>query len=206
MPTGSDPARPLAAAAVSVTSTADTEQTLRELVACGDLKHAVAILMREYGDAVFTRAYRVVEDRSSAKDVLQQTFLEAYRDLPTFSGQSSFKSWLLGIATHRALDAVRRKRREAQRSTSEDALMMVPDDSPEQSAWTTRAWRLRALEQCLKALSPEVRATVLMRFQQDMSYVEMAHVSGERSVTLHARVARALPVLRRCLEEKGMAP
>ena len=94
---------------------ATVDQTLQALVASGDLRRALAILMREYGDAVFTRAYRVVEDRHAAKDVMQQTFLEAYRDVASFGGRSLFKTWLLGIATHRALDAVRRQRREATR-------------------------------------------------------------------------------------------
>jgi RNA polymerase sigma-70 factor (ECF subfamily) len=183
------------------------DQTLREFVASGDLRRAIATLMREYGDAVFTRAYRVVEDRHAAKDVLQQTFLEAYRDLASFGGRSSFKTWLLGITTHRALDVVRRQRREAKRTVSDETLLAVADEAvaiPPMSVDTLR--RLRALEDCLQVLAPEVRATVLMRFQQGMSYEQMARVSGDRSGTLHARVTRALLVLRRCMEDKGMAP
>ncbi len=182
------------------------EDTLRRLVGAGDLHRAISILMREYGDAVFTRAYRVVEDRHTAKDILQQTFLDAYRDLSTFDRRSSCKTWLLGIATHRALDAVRRIRREEKRTVPGNECPVIPDPSvADPSTDVDQPRRLRALEQCLLALSPEVRATVLMRYQQAMSYAEIARVSGDRSVTLHARVTRALPVLRRCLERKGMA-
>jgi RNA polymerase sigma-70 factor (ECF subfamily) len=139
--------------------------------------------------------------------VLQQTFLEAYRDLQTFDGRSSFRTWLLGIATHRALDVVRRRRRDEKRTTSDDELRSIADEAAPDALACLDAPRLvHALEDCLRALPAEVRATVLMRFQQAMSYVEMARVSGDRPVTLHARVARALPVLRRCLERKGIAP
>ena len=60
-----------------------------------------------------------------------------------------------------------------------------------------------ALEKCLSVLASEVRMTVLLRFQSGMSYPDMSEVLGVRSETLQARVARALPVLRRCLEGKG---
>jgi len=183
------------------------EETLREAVASGDLQHAVSILMREYGDAVFTRARRLVMDRHLAKDVLQQTFLEAYRDLRSFGGRSSFKSWLLGIATHRALDVVRQRRREETRTVSDQILLATTDESATiEPALMDQPLRLRALEECLRALSSEVRAAVLMRFQEGMSYEEIARVSGDKPGTLHARVTRSLPVLRRCLEEKGMSP
>lgn len=181
------------------------QDTLRRLVASGDHGGAIALLMREHGDAVFTRAYRVLEDRHAAKDVLQQTFLDAYRDLETFAGRSSFKTWLMGIATHRALDAVRRRRREAQRTTSDDVLPEIADEAAsDATAQVDKPRRVLALEECIKALSPEVRATLLMRFQEEMSYEEMAHVSKDRSGTLHARITRALPILRRCLEDKGI--
>lgn len=183
------------------------EDTLRGLVAAGELHRAITIVMREYGDAVFTRAHRIVEDRHAAKDVLQQTFLDAYRDLASFGGRSSLRTWLLGIATHRALDVVRRKRREEQRTVSDEEVPAIADDSAaDPHVRVDRPRQLRALEDCLRALSPEVRATVLMRFQQAMSYADIARVSGDKSVTLHARVTRALPVLRRCLEQKGMTP
>jgi len=64
----------------------------------------------------------------------------------------------------------------------------------------------RALGDCLRGLAPRVRATILLRFQQGLSYPEIARLSDEKAPALQVRVARALPLLRRCLEEKGMAP
>lgn len=181
------------------------ENELRQLVAAGDSHRAISILMRAYGDSVFTRARRIVGDPQVAQDVLQQTFLEAYRDLSTFGKRSSLRTWLLGIATHRALDAARRAHRTDRRIVSDDILAATPDESTAEPAASVDAQRrVRALEDCLQALSVDVRATVLTRFQQELSYEDMSRASGEKMVTLHARVARALPVLRRCLERKGV--
>jgi RNA polymerase sigma-70 factor (ECF subfamily) len=187
----------------------EIEDAVRGLVAGGDHHGAVAILMSAYGDAVFTHARRLVSDRHIASDVRQQTFLEAFRDLGSFSGRSSFRTWLLGIATHRGLDAVRRIRRDEQRTVSHDeldAVAPISDDAADPTARVDEPRRIRALEDCLRGLSDEVRATVLMRFLHGMTYEDIAHTSGHRPGALHARVARALPVLRRCLEGKGMAP
>jgi DNA-directed RNA polymerase specialized sigma24 family protein len=65
--------------------------------------------------------------------------------------------------------------------------------------------RNEALRRCLGELSPHVRTAVLLRFQEGFSYEEMARAVRERAPALQARVARALPVLRRCLEGRGFA-
>jgi len=64
----------------------------------------------------------------------------------------------------------------------------------------------RVLERCLGDLVPGARAAVLLRYQGGFSYPEMAAICHERPATLQARVARALPILRRCLEGQGLSP
>tara|TARA_R110002073_G_scaffold256849_1_gene419432 strand:+ start:31827 stop:32042 length:216 start_codon:yes stop_codon:yes gene_type:complete len=59
-----------------------------------------------------------------------------------------------------------------------------------------------AMDRALERLKPEVRIAVLLRYREDMSFEEMAEVCGERPATLQARVARALPKLRKALERE----
>jgi RNA polymerase sigma factor (sigma-70 family) len=183
---------------------ADAEVAARSAIASGRLREALETLMSRHGDAVYTHALRILDNRDAAKDVLQQTFLAAYRDLPTFAGRSSFKTWLFGIATHRALDLVRQQRRAEKVTVPAELAQIEPAMMPSPSSTLDARQRVLALEECLQRLSPEIRATLLMRFQQDLRYDEIARHTGERSGTLHARVTRALPVLRRCLEDKGI--
>jgi RNA polymerase sigma-70 factor (ECF subfamily) len=162
--------------------------------------------MKSYGDAVLGHCLRVVRDRALAEDIRQQVFLEAFRDLPRFERRSTLRSWLLGIAVHRCLDALKaRKRRDARiDSGEEEAVVAAPDRSPDPSHHVDREQMTRALENCLDGLSEEVRMTVLMKFQLGLSYEEMSPMVNQRPGTLQARVARALPVLRRCLEARGV--
>lgn len=176
----------------------------QSLLDSGDPRSAVGALVHEHGDAVFAFCLRTLRNRSLAEDVAQQVFLQAYRDISRFQRRSSLLVWLIGIAGHRCMDAINSERRRLrcielndQATLDVQALAFSPADRLEQSQW------FDALDRCLDVLSSEVRMTVLLRFQSGMSYPEMSAVLGVRSETLQARVARALPVLRRCLEGKG---
>jgi RNA polymerase sigma factor (sigma-70 family) len=165
--------------------------------------------MRAHGDAVWTRCIRVLREKGLAEDVHQQVFIEAYRDLERFSGQSSLRTWLLAIAGHRCLDAIKARRRRESRfelGSDEPDVADRAVASPDPEERLDQVKRVQALEDCLAALAAEVRMTVLMRFQSEMSYEVLSDLVKEKPATLQARVARALPVLRRCLEGKGLSP
>jgi RNA polymerase sigma-70 factor (ECF subfamily) len=185
---------------------ADAEAIALACLDRGDSKAALIILMKAYGDVVLSHCLRVLRERSLAEDIRQQVFLEAYRDLPRFQRRSTVRSWLLGIASHRCLDAIKARRRRDARfdSGEEEAVVLTPDGSPDPADHVDQERMHRVLETCLEALSGEVRMTVLMKFQMGLSYEEMGPMVGQRAGTLQARVARALPVLRRCLESKGV--
>jgi RNA polymerase sigma-70 factor, ECF subfamily len=182
------------------------EDQLRALAAAEDLEDAMKLIVREYGAAVRSHALGVLRDPDLAKEAYQQTFLEVHRDLCKFDGRSTFRTWLMKIAHHRAIDLARRRRRNAKHTVSDAAVPELVDDAAVDPVWSLD-WplALRALDECMQLLSEETRGTVLLRFKEELSYEAMASDSGERSGTLHARVARALPMLRECLEGKGIS-
>jgi len=168
----------------------------------GDRRAAVVDLMRAHGDAVLGLCIRVLRDRDLAEEVRQQTFLEAFRDFDRFQGRSSRRSWLLGIAGHRCLDVIR-KRHSGWIESNDDALINRHDPGSGPREQLEQAQLAAALEECMRALSPEVRMTVLMRFQTELSYEQLAVQLSARADALQMRVTRALTRLRRCLESKG---
>jgi RNA polymerase sigma factor (sigma-70 family) len=172
----------------------------------GRFEEALAVLMRTYGSAVYRYCRQTVGDDDLAQEVHQMTFVQAYEGLPRFSRRSSLRTWLFGIARHRCLDLLKISRRRRKRFGPIEDTFEPP--APDRSAEDRLADRSRAgaLADCLRALAPHVRDTVLLRFQQNLSYPEIAALSDEKAPALQVRVARALPLLRRCLEKKGMAP
>jgi RNA polymerase sigma factor (sigma-70 family) len=173
---------------------------LDQALASGDRRRALTLLMNRYGDAIFGFAYEMTRDTTIADEVRQQVFVEAYRDLDTFGGRSSIRTWLFGIARHRCLDATKIRRRWLRRFKNESH--DDPVDAQDLDRELDRPKLARVLELCLGKLAPAARAAVLLRYQQEMSYEDAAVVTGDRAGTLQQRVARALPVLRRCVENQ----
>jgi len=160
--------------------------------------------MRVHGDAVFGFCMRLIRVRTDAQDLTQQVFAEAYRDLARFNGDSSPRAWLFGIAYHRCIDAIRLQQRRAKLiEDNERAMLDVPDPGLDPIGLIDRAQQIAALEDCLQCLSPEVLATVLLRFQTDLTFEEMKELLGAKADALQARVKRALQALLKCMKRKG---
>jgi len=170
-----------------------------------DRRAAVVDLMRAHGDAVLGFCMRVLGDHELAGEVRQQTFLVAFRDFDRYEERSSRRAWLFGIASHRSLDALRKQQRRSRWiDNDEEAVISTHDPGTGPSEQIERAQLTSALEDCLRFLSPEVRMTVLMRFQTELTYEELALRLSTRGDALQMRVTRALSSLRRCLERKGV--
>lgn len=170
-----------------------------------DARSLLTDLMRTHGDTVYAYCARVLRNPTLAADVLQQVFEQAYRDLATLRDERQVRSWLFGIAHHRCLDAVKARARSEKRVSAEpEGLEAVADDRPLPWERVAEKQISVALERCVGELGIESRTAVLLRFQEGMTYEHMATICGEKPATLQARVTRALPVLRRCLEAKGV--
>lgn len=184
----------------------DVEQEAQAALASGDRNRALTLLMGAYTGPLYRYCRAMLRQPEMAEDAHQTVFFQAYQGLHHFGGRSSFKTWLFGIAHHRCLDALKAHRRRTTRFSSlhdEPAshdLGVAPEDR------VAGRQKTDALRRCLEVLSAPVRDALLLRYQAELSYVEMEAICGERAPTLQARVARALPSLRRCLDEQGVRP
>jgi RNA polymerase sigma-70 factor (ECF subfamily) len=177
----------------------DPDADILALVAKGNRDGALRLLMQRHGDAVYRYICRAMRDPSRADDVHQRVFVEAHRDLPRFAGRSTVRTWLFAIARHRILDAVKHeKNTEKHLGESDGADAPDPGLPPDQLIDDARLREV--LERCLQKLHAKIRVAVVLRYQQGFSFDEMADITNERSGTLQARVMRALPVLRKCIE------
>jgi RNA polymerase sigma factor (sigma-70 family) len=183
-----------------------TETAMLDALEQGDRDAALRLLMRAYGPAVYRYCRQMVGAGDLADEAHQLTFVKAYEGLARFARRSTLRTWLLGIAHHRCLDVLKMSRRREKRFPLTAELPERPSPAPTAEEDLTGRSRVQALGACLRELAPHIRAAVLLRFQQGATYEEMSALEGERPATLQARVVRALPVLRRCLERKGATP
>ena len=161
--------------------------------------------MQTYGDDIFRFCQSMLNNSADAQDVLQTVFIQAFNGFSKFKGNSKFRTWLYSIARNRCLDHIKMNRRLKQRVEFVDEL---PEQAVQESQVQENAndpFMSEILRRCLAKLSASVRAAILLRFQSGYTYEEAATVVQAKAGTLQARVARALPTLRRCIEEHGIA-
>lgn len=177
------------------TGRVDRDDDLIALVRSGDVAGALNGLMRRHGRAVYSYCREALHDATLADDVHQQTFIEAYRDLPRFAGRSTLRVWLFGIARHRVLDAVKRRRR-TQHKIRDAHTLEVPDHRPSPAESLDETRLQQVLIAVLGELEEPTRTAILLRYQQGFTFEEMAQICHEKAGTLNARVVRALRHLR----------
>jgi RNA polymerase sigma factor (sigma-70 family) len=197
---------------------AAADDPIAAALARGDHAAALTSLMQGHGIQIHRFCVSMLGDQSLADDVHQAVFVQAYEGLAGFRsegfrGEGTWRAWLFGIARHRCLDAARARKRWRWRFplASDPASMPGRDaiaDAAERAEHVEQAGandpRSRALRDCLRTLAPHVRVAVLMRYEQGLSYDEIARMCRERAPAIQARVARALPVLRDCMVAKEM--
>src|ERR1035438_5478880 len=130
-----------------------SDQEAVELTSRGD-PDAFRILVDRHSRAVFRLAWRMTANSHEAEDIVQETFLRAYKQLARFDGRAAFGTWLHRIAVNCSLDLIRaRKRRQetsvaaSQDAEGEDRLLLnlpASDPSPERSMQSTQLRELLA--------------------------------------------------------------
>jgi RNA polymerase sigma-70 factor (ECF subfamily) len=183
----------------------DRDCEVRDLIRRGKLQPALCGLMQRHGKAIYRYCCEQLRDPILAEDVQQQVFLAAYRDLTTFKGRGTLRSWLFGIAYHRVIDAARVRDRARAHVPVTEATEVSDTRTPADEGCDDE--RLRAaLVIELEALPMHVRGAILLRYQHGMSFEEIAQITGEKPGTLSARVSRAMRTLRERIEARLAAP
>jgi RNA polymerase sigma-70 factor (ECF subfamily) len=181
---------------------ADGDGRLVGLTLSGDGK-AYETLVRRYQKLVYNVLYQMVLSHETAADLTQETFLKAFKALGSFRQEVSFKPWLLRIASNTALNYVRDKKD----SGSLDQLL---EENPaleppaKQDVEAEVAWRLSQamLLDALGSLSARHRQFFILRYQHDLSYEEIATITGESETTIKSLLFRIREKLKAVLAER----
>jgi RNA polymerase sigma-70 factor, ECF subfamily len=153
-------------------------------IAKGD-RRAFDELYREYGPRIFRFAYRLIHDRTKAEEVTNDVMLEIWKHAGQFEQRSSISTWILGIARHRTLNAVRNKTLHVAPIEEADEVPDEADTAEQELDHTTIAKALRA---ALDKLSPEHREVIELSFFNDLSHKEVAEITNCPENTVKTRM------------------
>jgi RNA polymerase sigma-70 factor (ECF subfamily) len=184
-----------------------TDLELVERIRAGDTS-AMEPLIRRHNRSLYRTARAILRDDTEAEDAVQDAYVQAFRGLADFRGDSSFSTWLVRIAANEAL---MRRRRNVRRSevipinpeSGDLSMEEIAQDQaagPELQALGAEVRRL--LEQRIDALPDLYRAVFVMRAVEELSVEETAAALDLPAATVRTRFFRARALLRNSLERE----
>jgi RNA polymerase sigma-70 factor (ECF subfamily) len=165
-------------------------------VLAGDVD-AFGVLVDRYYDQYARYAFHMLGNREDAEEALQDAFLRAFRSLGQYEERERFGAWLARILVNqcRTVAAGRRRRERAIVDVDPARLEIAAASGADRHALRDR------LERALAQLPPEQREAVVLRYTEDLSYEDMAAITGTGVSALKMRVKRAFARLRELLQE-----
>ena len=170
---------------------------IEELVAEGKHRDAVALCVREHGPAVGRLCMALLGSQPDAEEVLQETMLAAYAQMASWRGEGTVRAWLFGIARRQCA-------RRFERGALERRHLRVVPDAAAGAAVSVgvsldtmrRAEKVRA---ALTGLKPSEREALVLHYQGELSFREIAELCGIDEAAARKRASRGLARLRKTL-------
>jgi RNA polymerase sigma-70 factor (ECF subfamily) len=169
---------------------------------------AFRVLVERHSRNLFRLAYRMTGHQEDAEDVVQETFLRAYRQLAKFDDRASFGTWLYRIAANCSLDLIRaRKRRSENRENHDsreegapDPMQSLADGAPTPERLALSSEVERRVAGALDDLSEMERAAFVLRHYEGMCIDDISRTLGVQPNAAKHSIFRAVQKLRRALE------
>lgn len=190
----SEPAKAVWPQAVALSSSPEVQQELAYIsaVKAGNV-NAFQYLVETYQSRVYNLALRMLGNEQEAQDAAQDAFVQAFTRLASYRSEWRFKTWIMAITSNLCVDRLRRRRIEptsfSDHTEDPDAEFVSHEPQPEVVA--VRHERQATIRAMLNQLAPEDRGMVVMFYWGDMSYDEIARVTGSTVNAVKSRLFRA---------------
>ena len=175
----------------TLTTLAD-EELVRKAQADDD--RAFGELVSRYETKVFSLALKMVRNPEDAEDVLQDTFLRAYRGIKSFKGNSTFSTWIYRITANSALMRLRKKQLPTvsiEDADERETPVNIADWSPGPVEQLLSQELQRVMNEAIEALPAEFRQVFVLRDIEEMSNVEVAEILDLSVAAVKSRLHRA---------------
>ncbi|HEY9427942.1 MAG TPA: RNA polymerase sigma factor [Gemmatimonadaceae bacterium] len=187
---------PLEEPTTSPIQATESDAALVERVLDGDPR-AFAVLVRRHEHVCIRFATRMLGTLEDAEDATQEALVRAYRALGRYDSRGAFRTWLFAILINCCRTALLRRARRARCIVADSVSVAraVAEQAPDASEYRD------AIQRALMALEPPQREAFLMKHVEQLSYEEMAAITGAGTSALKMRVRRACERMQSLLEE-----
>ncbi|GIP19166.1 ECF RNA polymerase sigma factor SigW [Paenibacillus montaniterrae] len=183
------------------------ESQLVKLALKGD-QAAFAELVELYQEKLYHMAYRMLNNRQEAEDVVQETFLRVFNNLERYNDSMKFSTWIYRIATNLCIDRLRKRKpiysldAESTEYEGLDGYSMIPSDdrTPESELLLSETQRI--IHQAIDTLPPKYKTVMILRYIHELSLQEVGDILDMPVTTIKTRVHRGREFLRKKLEHR----
>jgi len=183
----------------------DHDRELVDRVIKGDY-YAFELLVEKHQGRIYRHLRKMVRDYDVAEDLLQETFLSAYKGLTRFSGNSSFATWLFRIATNAALMFLRKHKPDSIQYDDELKLRARADHAPASPEFADTPLELllsdegrRTIEKAIDELPLMYRTVLMLRDVEGFSVREVSKITDSSVSAIKSRLHRARHSVREAL-------
>jgi RNA polymerase sigma-70 factor (ECF subfamily) len=184
-----------------------TDEALAAAYIERDDENAFRTLVERHQERIFGYLLGMVRNREVANDLFQETFLRVIsamrRERGSYERQGRWLAWVMRIARNSALDHLRRRKKwqDVDNDGEETFWERMPDDMPIADDRLREIEQARLLEVCIRKLPPVQREVVLLRHETDLTFREIADLTGVSINTALGRMRYALINLRRMMSD-----
>jgi len=181
------------------------ESQLVKLALKGD-QAAFAELVELYQEKLYHMAYRMLNNRQEAEDVVQDTFLRVYNNLERYDDTMKFSTWIYRIATNLCIDRLRKRKpvysldAESTEYEGLDGYSMIPSDNRTPESELLLSETQRIIHQAIDTLPPKYKTVMILRYIHELSLQEVGDILDMPVTTIKTRVHRGREFLRKKLE------
>jgi RNA polymerase sigma-70 factor (ECF subfamily) len=185
----------------------ELEARLARLARKGD-QHAFAELVGLYKDKIYHLAYRMLNNRHEAEDIVQETFLRVYTNLDRYDPSQKFSTWLYRIGTNLCIDRLRKRKpgfsldAELSDSDGSDGYSLLPAQGRTPESELLLSEMQHTVRQAIAELPDKYKPVVILRYLHDLSLQEIGEVLDLPVTTVKTRVHRGREFLRKKMEKE----
>ena len=168
---------------------------------------AFSILVDRYSERLMHYLYGFLGDRKRCEDLLQDTYIRVHRNRHAYVRIAKFSTWLYTIAGNLARSEYRKQKRHqtysihSRNRDNEDYEMVIPDETFSPDKYTESALQDERIKNAIRQLSPHFLEVVTLRDLQQLSYREIAEITGLPMGTVKSRINRGRKQLRTILKD-----
>lgn len=166
-------------------------------------------LMANYYQRIYALIYQIIKNREETEDLVQDTFMKAFRALPDFNPQYAFSTWLYKIAYNNCIDIIRKRKlkmisldhpiREDENQSPLSSEIENEEPSPEETLLFSE--KQKHIQKAIEKLPEIYREVILLRHQEELSYEQISEILCLPVGTVKARIFRAREILKKALKE-----